>query len=104
MSGVDIKSVQELLGHASLIMTMKYFHLAPDHRLRAITTLDLAYQTDTTTDTVDNSGLERSTEVIEKTGGADGTRTRDPLNAIQVLFQLSYSPSHIILQSVTKIR
>ena len=61
MSGVDIKSVQELLGHASLIMTMKYFHLAPDHRLRAIKTLDLAYQTDTTTDTVDNSGLERST-------------------------------------------
>ncbi len=26
-------------------------------------------------------------------GGADGIRTHDPLNAIQVLFQLSYSPT-----------
>ena len=31
MNGVDIKTVQELLGHASLTMTMKYAHLAPDH-------------------------------------------------------------------------
>ena len=60
MNGVDIKSVQELLGHASLTMTMKYSHLAPDYRLRAIKTLDLAYQTYTTTYTVDNSGLDRS--------------------------------------------
>ena len=26
-------------------------------------------------------------------GGADGVRTHDPLNAIQVLSQLSYSPT-----------
>ena len=29
----------------------------------------------------------------DKVGGADGIRTHDPLNAIQVLFQLSYSPT-----------
>ena len=29
----------------------------------------------------------------EGIGGADGIRTHDPLNAIQVLFQLSYSPT-----------
>ena len=28
-----------------------------------------------------------------KFGGADGVRTHDPLNAIQVLSQLSYSPT-----------
>ena len=58
MAGVDIKTVQELLGHATLTMTMKYTHLAPDHRARAIRILDSAYQTDTKTDTVkkDNSG------------------------------------------------
>ena len=58
MAGVDVKTVQELLGHATLTMTMKYAHLAPDHRARAIKILDSAYQTDTKTDTVekDNSG------------------------------------------------
>ena len=56
MNGVDIKTVQELLGHTSLTMTMKYAHLAPDHRARAIKTLDTAYQSDTKTDTVENSG------------------------------------------------
>jgi integrase len=60
MNGVDVKTVQELLGHASLTMTMKYAHLAPDHRARAIKTLDSAYQTDTKTDTVENSGVSQS--------------------------------------------
>ena len=60
MNGVDIKTVQELLGHASVTMTMKYSHLAPDHRTRAIKTLDTAYQTDTKTDTVENSGNGQS--------------------------------------------
>ena len=60
MNGVDIKTVQELLGHASLNMTMRYSHLAPDHRLRAIKTLDKALQTDTITDTVEKSGSDQS--------------------------------------------
>ena len=53
MSGVDLMAVKELLGHATLTMTMRYSHLAPDHRMRAIKTLDSAYQTDTITDTVE---------------------------------------------------
>ena len=52
MNGVDIKTVQELLGHHSLTMTMRYSHLAPVHRTRAIQILDIAL-TDTKTDTVD---------------------------------------------------
>ena len=54
------KSVQEPLGHASLAMTMKYSHPAPDRRLRAIQTPDSVYQSDTITDTVENSGNGRS--------------------------------------------
>lgn len=32
MAGADIRSVQELLGHKSIVMTMKYSHLSPDHQ------------------------------------------------------------------------
>ena len=31
MLGVTLKELQELLGHASLAMTMRYAHLAPEH-------------------------------------------------------------------------
>jgi len=60
MSGVDLMTVKELLGHATLTMTMRYSHLAPDRRMRAIKTLDSAYQTDTITDTAENSGRNKS--------------------------------------------
>lgn len=32
MAGVDIRSVQELLGHKSIVMTMRYAHLSPAHQ------------------------------------------------------------------------
>ncbi len=59
MAGVDLMTVKELLGHASVTMTMRYAHLAPDHRNRAIKNLDSAYQTDTKTDTVENSEIDQ---------------------------------------------
>jgi integrase len=36
MRGVDMRTVQELLGHRSIVMTMKYSHLAADHRQKAV--------------------------------------------------------------------
>jgi len=36
MSGVDIRTVQELLGHKSLRMTERYAHLSPAHKLEAV--------------------------------------------------------------------
>jgi len=67
MSGVDLMTVKELLGHATLTMTMRYTHLAPDHRMRAIKILDSAYRTDTKSDTVENSGIDALAQVVENT-------------------------------------
>src|SRR5262249_7071879 len=36
MAGVDIRTVQELLGHKTLAMTMRYSHLAPAHKAAGV--------------------------------------------------------------------
>jgi site-specific recombinase XerD len=58
MAGVDIRTVQELMGHKTIGMTVRYSHLAPKHTLAAVERLDAPTEqrTDTTTDT---KGLER---------------------------------------------
>ena len=38
---MDIKTVKELLGHKTLAMTLRYAHLAPAHKVKALETLDL---------------------------------------------------------------
>ena len=40
MAGVDLTSVKELLGHKSLSMTMRYSHISPSHKRKAINKLD----------------------------------------------------------------
>jgi len=43
MAGVDLGTVQELMGHKSILMTMRYAHLSPDHKRTAMETLETRF-------------------------------------------------------------
>jgi len=39
MAGVDLKTIQELLGHKTIDMTLRYAHLSPNHKRAAVEVL-----------------------------------------------------------------
>ena len=40
MAGVDLRTVQELMGHKPITIRLKYAHLSPDHKQAVIETLE----------------------------------------------------------------
>ena len=40
MSGFDLRTVQELLGHQSIMMTMRYSHPTPEHKMKAVESME----------------------------------------------------------------
>lgn len=59
MSGVDITTVKELLGHKDIKMTLRYAHLAPAHKVKAVDILDSTLTGKPTIQKLYNSGVER---------------------------------------------
>ena len=49
-AGVPLNTVRDVLGHKSLMMTLRYAHLAPDHHADAMAALDGATSMVETTD------------------------------------------------------
>jgi len=55
MAGVDIRTVQELMGHSTITMTMRYAHLSPTHLMAAVNRVTLGtFPVGTVTRTVTN--------------------------------------------------
>ncbi len=46
MAGIDLTSVKELLGHKDITMTLRYSHLAPGHKRKAVQVLDRIMEKD----------------------------------------------------------
>ncbi|MBI4284165.1 MAG: site-specific integrase [Chloroflexi bacterium] len=58
MAGVDLRTLQELMGHKTIKMTLRYSHLSPTHTLEAVNKLCLTSQASgTRTGTEENQQL-----------------------------------------------
>lgn len=69
MAGVDLRTVQQLMGHKTIQMTVRYAHLAPEHQFAAVERLcaagsALVGPTDTRTDTAQISAPEANSAAI----------------------------------------
>jgi site-specific recombinase XerD len=76
MKGVDIRTVQELMGHKTITMTLRYSHLSPAHQLDAVQRLNRP-PTSTSTSTEPDGGADAEMppgEVVELSGEKESWR------------------------------
>ncbi|HWY45333.1 MAG TPA: site-specific integrase [Candidatus Sulfotelmatobacter sp.] len=62
MVGVDLRTVQELMGHKSIQMTVRYSHLAPKHTLAAVELLGASSSVSSTGTTTSTDGVQREVD------------------------------------------
>jgi len=92
MAGVDITTVKELLGHKTLTMTLRYAHLAPSHKVKAVDILDNTINGKSTIQKLYNQAGNQqiqSVQTLDNIGEPWRIRTSDPLIKSQLLYQLS---------------
>jgi hypothetical protein len=68
MAGVDIRTVQELLAHRSILMTVRYSNLSPQDTLAAVERLAGAVPaapSDTTTDTSPSAAIPTDAAYVQ---------------------------------------
>ena len=54
MKGVDLTTVKELLGHKDIKMTLRYAHLAPSHKVKAVDILNETFTSSSTSQKLHN--------------------------------------------------
>ena len=83
MAGVPLRTVQELLGHQSATMTLRYAHLSPEHQLEAVRRLDSGGRSATRTATSPEQAKtaarvgDQVGDVTGETSGGAWNRTTD---------------------------
>ncbi len=80
MAGVDLRTIQELMGHKTVAMTLRYSHFSPAHQLDAVQRLNRK-PTDTEL-AAERTAVAVGGEVLDlprEGNGPPQTRTGDPL-------------------------